>query len=238
MVLKKDLENIVGIDFLPDEEINEELIAVETVRQGRSLSTIEVLASKFKAELSKIGKIFMFNEDDEDFKPLRKYFATALRHVLLNDNPEEDEKFVKLRDEIGLGLEIVYYNEIIVPQLLDAVHDLFFIDLNNKFLYDFKDEIDDYSFTSRISGKYNYVKYDQMISDAINPNDIKSTKKQEKKFMYLKEFRLMDVEDPNWVDEYMKRISIIYAKPSRDVIEKNEKQAEMLRELAAGLEES
>jgi len=225
MITSEDLKNINGIEFLSDEEINEDALIVETVRRGKPLTVPEMLASKFKFELLNINKRYAFHENDEEFKPLRKYFATALKYVLLNDDPEKDEKFVKLRDEIGHGLEAVYYNEIVIPKLMDEVYDLFFIDSDHPLLYAFKDGDNDYSFTNPEYGKYGYLHYNALIQDAIDPEkkDELINREEIEKILDEKEFG-----NKTWAREYMERIGIIYSKLSQDLIKKNE---ESLKEI-------
>lgn len=221
MVTRADISDIDGIEFY---EYSEDDTIIEIVRQGKPLKVVEVLASKFKSELTHIGKKYSFNENDPDFIPLRKYYASAIKYVLENDEPENDLKFVKLRDEIGYGLEYVYYNEIVIPQLVDEVYKLFFIDGKHPLLYNFIDGKDDYSFNGMNSGKYGYLNYSTMIMKAVDPEDKKSPMKMSRDdFSKIwEETGMNDIFYNKWADEYNERLSIIFSKLTQHHIDSNE----------------
>lgn len=234
----KDLENL-DIEFIPDFDITEieNLLAVENVRTGQGLKVVEALASKFKAELTQLGEKFAFNEDNEIFLPLRKYYSTALRYTLENHNPMDDPRFVTLKNDIGYGLEYVYYNEIVVPTLVDEIYHLFFIDHTHPLLYSLQDGDTKISFTSLNSGKYGYMNYGSMIREAIDPeNKHSALKMTEEDFAKIwEETGMAGIMRPKWTKIYSDRLSVIYSKLALDYMKKNTKDLDNIHNLLDGL---
>jgi len=167
---------------------------------------VDHLATEFKNKLSDIKTTFVFNEDNEIFIPLRPYFATALRYVIENTDPNDYPKYIKLRDDIGYGLEIVYFNEIVLPEIADQVYDNFFIDPSHPLLYNSKDGRDNYSFT-RMHGKYGFIHYGAMIDKLAGIKPFYS----EDDFKALSE-DAKAVFEKKWTDDYLKKIPLIFSK--------------------------
>lgn len=229
MLFLNDLTHIVGIEFY---DIIEDDINVEIVRQGKHLSIVEVLASKFKSELLIIGKKYSFNDNDDDFIPLRKYYATALKHTLLNDVPESDPKFLKLKNEIGYGLEYVYYENIVIPKLVNKVYKKFFIDIHHPLLYSFIENESDYSFKK----KYNSYSYLKEIKTAINPvhEDIAdkiSNNIQSDEFGIKIKDMFSTIFSKKWTDEYEERLIKIFSATSQKIIKSHETDVSTIKYL-------
>jgi hypothetical protein len=165
------------------------------------------LAAEFKEKLLELNVAFMFNENDEVFIPLRPYFATALRHAIENIDPNDYPKYVKLKKEIGSGLDTVYFNEIILPPIADKVFDKFFVDFSHPLLYNSKDGRDDYSFTG-MHGKYGFLMYSVLVDETAGV----------KPFYTKEEFaKVVGTDGENtykepWTHSYNDRFPIIFSK--------------------------
>jgi len=232
IVTKLDYDNIDGIDFL-DIDITESNLNVEIVRQGKPLTTVEYLASRFKAELSMINKPFMRDEDNELFKPLRKYYASAIRHTLTSHDPSTDIKYNTL-STMGIGLEKYYYETIVVPTLIDEVYKLFFIDMNHKLLYNFVDGMD----TRRLDGLndfYGSLNWEHRIKKAIKPNDKLFGLSDKKRKDMVDKSGLGDLFKDTWIDEYNHRLGIIFSKQAQNIVNKSVKDFKSMSELAKAL---
>ncbi len=217
MITLNDLEKIEGIEFY---EYLEADMNVEVVRVGTPLDIVSFLVSKFKAELTMIGKKYAFNENDKDFIPLRKYYASAIKHSLLTYNLEDDVKFNILKKEIGYGLEFVYYYEVLIPSLINTLSKRFFVDATHPLLYSSQEHYDEPSFTNFNFGKYGYFKYSIEISNALNPNrEPESTLSTDAINDIFKDSKLFE---KTWTNEYNARLSIIYSVLTQKYIETNE----------------
>lgn len=224
MLRLSELNKIDGIEFLPYDELgmDQGTIAVETIRAGRELSVVDMLAQKFKVELTQIGQMFMRDEDNEIFIPLRKYYATALRYALENHDPMTDKKFVTLKNDVGLGMEIHYYETVIVPQIADGVYKDFFIDMKHPLLYNFLDGQDDYSMTAMSTGHYGFMKWENRIAEAINPNKSSFGMSRGSMDKIFEDSGLAELFKETWCNTYTNRLSTIFSAMAQAQIRKSD----------------
>ncbi len=237
MLRLKELNEIEGIVFLPYEQLDldEGTVAVETIRAGKELTIPEMLAQKFKVELTQIGAMFMRDEDNELFIPLRKYYATALRYALENHDPMSDPKYVTLKNDIKLGMEIHYYETVVVPQIADKIYQLFFIDMKHPLLYNFLDGRDDYSMTDMSNGHYGFMKWENRIADAINPNKTTVGMSKDKMDEIFENSGLAELFKVTWCNTYTDRLSTIFSATAMDQIRKSDKSISRMKLLTEDL---
>jgi hypothetical protein len=202
---------MVGIDFY---DLNVDI----DINNQSYTEIIEYLCTEFKQGIDSVceeHKIqFQRNEDDERFSFYRKYFASALKLALLNDNPNTDETY-KVLITSKVGLEKVYYIDIVVQRIINKIHDKFFLGGGNFYSFVDRNEPSFAGTNSRFG-----IKWDMDIDEAINPNDptiqmIKNMREKREKNEnndglsdVLKQFA--DLFAPTWINEYEDRISVVY----------------------------
>jgi len=202
---------MVGIDFY---NLN---VDVDINNQSYT-EIIDYLCLEFKQGIESVCKKhkiqFQRNENDERFSFYRRYYASALKLALINDNPDTDETY-KVLTTSKIGLEKVYYIDIVVQRIINKIHDKFF--LGGGIFYSFVDR-DEPSFAG-LNSRFG-LKWDMDIDEAINPKDPtvqiinemeeKREQNESKKEMSdtLKQFE--NLFAPTWINEYEDRISTVY----------------------------
>jgi len=232
-------KKIPGIEFFtPDDK--EGFINIESLRVGKPLTYLEALASKFKSEViytvNKYKIKFMFNESNKAFKPFRMYYATAIRELLLEDNPNNAPEFIKLK-EFNRGLEAAYYFEIHLKEIIHDLHELFFVDSNNTFYL----MQEDMPITlTGITGKYGYTNllHEMMkVTGEENNFDITVTDIAEK---VLKEKdtvqQMPDMFKKTWVDEYEEKIPAVYNWFMQDYLERDRESVSRMKAIMVDFE--
>lgn len=205
-------------------------------------SVVDFLAEKFKKELAIVckenstpdnEKRFAFNEDDELFIPLRKYYATAVRYTMENFDPKTDKNYILLCDKFGrTGLEYLYYQEILVEKIIDEVYDKFFIDYHHPALYNMKDSRYSYSLTDMSSGKYGYLSMITQIKDAIGIENEKDKMFDDVIDESFASTGLDEIYRPKWNDDVNSRLKIIFSKLSEKYIKDEIENSKRIQELS------
>jgi hypothetical protein len=170
---------------------------------------LEFLADKFKSELTFIDKKFAFNEDDDDFIPLRKYYNTAIKLAVLNDKPTDYDKYNILKKDVGFGLEIFFYFNMPLKKLVDDVYDMFFIDRKHPHLYNSTDSDKTYSLNS----SQNFSEYSWMGMQAKTRRLQKPSEDKKDKEMWNKIDMggLDEIYREKWNDVNAERIVWVYS---------------------------
>jgi len=233
-------KEIPGIDFFnPDNK--ESFIDVESLRVGKNLTYLEALASKFKSEVIhavKKHKIkFLFNESHEVFIPFRMYYATAIKELLLEDDPNNDPEFIKLK-ESHRGLEAAYYFEIYLKEIIHGIHKLFFVDSNNTF-YLMQEDLP--VTLTGISGKYGYTnllnKMMKVTGEENNFNidvkDITDKVLKEKDTVQ----QMPDMFKETWVDEYEEKIPVVYNWFMQDYLKRDRESVSRMKAIMVDFED-
>lgn len=93
--------------------------------------TLEDLLKSWKDGITRLGVKFANREDDPVFDPLKKYYNTFLRDLLLQiKKPEIAENMIILDEKH-------WFESRIIPEAIDKVRESFFVDYENPYLYNF-----------------------------------------------------------------------------------------------------
>jgi len=206
------------------------------INKGSSVEEIiDELSKDFKEELNRIcneNKIeFMRNEDKDIFISLRKYYATALAIKLGMHIPNDDEKYVLLKNKIKLGMEKVYYIHCVVPSLVNDVYKLFVIDTENPNLYSFQEDVS-YDFDGMSSNsEFNFMRWQNKIEEAKDPGymDWLYKNKTERTSKIEEEFNKLFAN--TWLDDYNERLSIIFNALAIDLIKRNKANIKRIKDI-------
>jgi hypothetical protein len=213
-IIVKDIDFFdINLNFDISESMNTEDIITE-------------LSKDFKQELTKICNEnnikFMRNENDDLFIPLRKYYASAIRLKLSSDNPENDKKYIILKENIGLGMEKVYYTYSVIPKLINDVYKEFIIDSKHPLLYNFQDGDNNYAFDDAMSSRseFNFIRWQSRIEEAKNPGHMDWLMKSSKRTDKIEE-KFSELFANTWLDNYNERLGIIFNRLALDLIKNN-----------------
>ena len=127
MVSKEIERDPVGIEFTDDHILcknNGEKVIIRTL-DDRNRNICD-LVDEFKRSLDGLSVLYKEDPNAEEFKPLRKFYATGLRNAYLNDNPENSDKVFKILRQANIGAEIKYYIDLKRKRIQSEVYRKFF----------------------------------------------------------------------------------------------------------------
>lgn len=107
-------------------------------------NSVSDMTKLWKHNINIIGKDYMFNEKDEAFIPLRKYFNEACKTFWLKYTPGKtddiiDKNFKALSKTKIKGADTNYFFDIMYEVLLTEFRHNFTVDSSNKYLYNSSD---------------------------------------------------------------------------------------------------
>jgi len=163
---------------------------------------VDYLTTEFKQFINSVcaeHKIkFFMNESDDLFMFGRMYYASALKTALESNIPEEDSTYQELRNT-NIGIEKQYYLDIVVPKIINEVHDKFFTKGDNFASFVDRDE-PSYQGTNSEFG----LKWLHKINGAKEPNKMLDFIDSDILDEYSNLFK------KTWINDYEDRIGTVY----------------------------